>query len=97
MLHCSAALVVQIQLNLDLFHSNQFEFFHIFKEFISSLIVYKPTHSFFLYLILYQLPFLFIYYFLCPCSPARAMVSSATRFLDHTQRRATVGRPPIDV
>jgi hypothetical protein len=30
------------------------------------------------------------------CSPARAMASSFTRFRDHTQRRATVGRTPLD-
>jgi hypothetical protein len=30
------------------------------------------------------------------CSPARAMASSFTRFLDHTKRRATVGRAPLD-
>jgi hypothetical protein len=30
------------------------------------------------------------------CSPARAMASSFMRFLDHTQRRATVGRTPLD-
>jgi hypothetical protein len=30
------------------------------------------------------------------CSPALAMASSFTRFLDHTQRRATVGRTPLD-
>jgi hypothetical protein len=30
------------------------------------------------------------------CSPARAMASSSTRFLDHTERRATVGRTPLD-
>jgi hypothetical protein len=29
------------------------------------------------------------------CSPARAM-ASFTRFLDHTQRRATFGRNPLD-
>jgi hypothetical protein len=33
---------------------------------------------------------------LCLCSPARAMAFSFTRFLDHTQRRATVGRTPPD-
>jgi hypothetical protein len=31
------------------------------------------------------------------CSPAWAMGSSSTRFRDHTQRRATVGRTPLDV
>jgi hypothetical protein len=35
------------------------------------------------------------YYFLWFCSPARAMASSSTRFLDHTQRRATVGWTPM--
>jgi hypothetical protein len=32
-----------------------------------------------------------ITYFLWLCSPARATTSSFTRFLYHTQRRATVG------
>jgi hypothetical protein len=35
------------------------------------------------------------YYFLWFCSPALSMASS-TRFRDHTQRRATVGRTPLD-
>jgi hypothetical protein len=35
-------------------------------------------------------------YYLWLCSPARAMASLYTRFLDHTQRRATVGRTPLD-
>jgi hypothetical protein len=35
-------------------------------------------------------------YFLWLWSPARAMTSSSTKFLDHTQRRATVGRTPLD-
>ena len=30
------------------------------------------------------------------CSPMRTMASSFTRFLDHTQRRTTVGRTPLD-
>ena len=30
------------------------------------------------------------------CGPTRAMASSLTRFLDHTQRRTTVGRTPLD-
>jgi hypothetical protein len=37
-----------------------------------------------------------LFYFLWLCSPARAMVSSFTRFREHTQRRATVGRTPLD-
>jgi hypothetical protein len=39
---------------------------------------------------------IFIINFLMQCSPASAMASSFTRFLDHTQRRATVGRTPLD-
>jgi len=34
--------------------------------------------------------------FLWRCGPARAMASSFLRFLDHTQRRITVGRIPLD-
>jgi hypothetical protein len=36
------------------------------------------------------------YYFLWLYNPARAMASSFTRFRGHTQRRATVGRTPLD-
>jgi hypothetical protein len=35
-------------------------------------------------------------YYLWLCSPPRAMASSFTRFLDHTQQRATAGRTPLD-
>ena len=36
-------------------------------------------------------------YFFEGCnSPQWAMASSFTRFLDHTQRRTTVGRTPLD-
>jgi hypothetical protein len=35
-------------------------------------------------------------FFLWLCSPARPMASWFTRFLDHTQRRATVGRTVLD-
>ena len=34
--------------------------------------------------------------FLWRCGPTRAMASSFMRFLDHTQRRTTVGRTPLD-
>jgi hypothetical protein len=44
-----------------------------------------------------ELLLVFIYYYiLWHCSPARAMASSSTRFLAHTQRRTTVGRTPLD-
>jgi len=35
-------------------------------------------------------------YFVSACGPTRAMAASFTRFLDHTQRRTTVGRAPLD-
>ena len=34
--------------------------------------------------------------FLWRCDPKRVMASSFLRFLDHTQRRTTVGRTPLD-
>jgi len=34
--------------------------------------------------------------FLWRCDPTRVMASSFLRFLDHTQRRTTVGRTPLD-
>jgi hypothetical protein len=37
-----------------------------------------------------------IFFSLSDCSPARAMASSFTGFHNHTQRRATVGRTPLD-
>ena len=35
-------------------------------------------------------------FFLWRCDPSRVMASSFLRFLDHTQRRTTVGRTPLD-
>ena len=37
-----------------------------------------------------------LFFFLWRCGPTRAMVSSLLRFLDHTKRRITVGRTPLD-
>jgi len=37
-----------------------------------------------------------IFFFLWRCGPTRAMASSFLRFLDHTQRRITVGRTHLD-
>ena len=39
--------------------------------------------------------FIFLF-FLWRCDPTRVMASSFLRFLDHTQRRTTVGRTPLD-
>jgi len=35
-------------------------------------------------------------FFLWRCDPTRVMASSFLMFLDHTQRRTTVGRTPLD-
>ena len=35
-------------------------------------------------------------FFVWRCDPTRVMASSLLRFLDHTQRRSTVGRTPLD-
>jgi hypothetical protein len=48
-----------------------------------------------IFYIIFYLYDLFIY-FLWLCSPARAMASLFMRFLDHTQRRSTIGRTPLD-
>ena len=40
--------------------------------------------------------FRFNLFFSWRCGPTRAMASSVTRFLDHTKRRTTVGRTPLD-
>ena len=37
-----------------------------------------------------------LYFVLWGCDPTRVMASSFLRFLDHTQRRSTVGRTPLD-
>jgi hypothetical protein len=39
---------------------------------------------------------LFNSFFLWRCEPTRALASSFTRFLDHSQRRTTVSRTPLD-
>ena len=56
---------------------------------------YFLNHSF------YKLPSLCVwsllfFFSLWRCGPAQAMASPFTRFLDHTQRRTTVGRTPLD-
>ena len=38
----------------------------------------------------------FYLYFMWRCGPTRATASTFLRFLDHTQRRITVGRTPLD-
>ena len=40
--------------------------------------------------------FSFLFFLMRRCDPTRAMASSFMRFLDHTQRRITVDRTPLD-
>jgi hypothetical protein len=40
--------------------------------------------------------YIYIYIVLWRCNPTRVMASSFLMFLDHTQRRTTVGRTPLD-
>ena len=49
-----------------------------------------------LYWIYYSLNLLNKHIFLWRCDPTRVMASSLLMFLDHTQRRTTVGRTPLD-
>ena len=63
---------------------------------LSSLLEY-----FFLLLVLYMVVCMvvcvvFSFFFLWRCDPTRVMASSFMRFLNHTQRRTTVGRTPLD-
>jgi len=47
------------------------------------------------YLLTFLLPH-YLSFFLWRCGPTRAMAFSVLRFLDHTQRRVTVDRAPLD-
>jgi len=55
----------------------------------------QHDHMIFIY-ILINIFYIFLLSFLWRCGPTRAMASSFLRFLDHTQRRTTVGRTPLD-
>ena len=48
------------------------------------------------YMYIYIYIYIYIFFFLWRCDPTRVMASSFLRFLDHTQRRTTVGRTPLD-
>jgi hypothetical protein len=50
----------------------------------------------YIYIILELKNQFYYYYFLWLCIPALAITSPFTRFLDHTQRLATIGRTPLD-
>ena len=66
------------------------------REFIVNILV-------FIYIYIYIYKFIYLYFYefhgfflLWRCDPTRVMASSFLRFLDHTQRRTTVGRTPLD-
>jgi hypothetical protein len=40
--------------------------------------------------------FIYLFIFMWRCDPTRVIASSLLKFLDHTQRRTTVGRTPMD-
>jgi len=46
--------------------------------------------------VLENIEYLIFFFFVWHNSPQWARTSSFTRFLDHTQRRTTVGRTPLD-
>ena len=58
----------------------------------------KLTHDLFLKWKIFPTDYSLVihYFFLWRCDPTGAMASSFLRFLDHTQRRITVGRTPLD-
>ena len=45
----------------------------------------------------YVWPHTDFFFLLWRCDPTRVMASSFLRFLDHTQRRTTIGRTPLDL
>ena len=55
----------------------------------SSLYIY-------IYIYIYIYLYIYIYVLLWRCDPTRIMASLFLRFLDHTQRRNTFGRTPLD-
>ena len=55
--------------------------------------IFKTQNKMHIYIYIY----IYIFFFwLWLCDPTRVMASSFTRFLDHTQRRTTVRRTPLD-
>ena len=68
------------------------------RQFIIEFTIYYRVHNFpplipspyFIYFII------IIFFLLWRCDLTRVIVSSFLRFLDHTQRRTTVGRTPLD-
>jgi len=49
-----------------------------------------------MYIYIYIYIYIYVFFLLWRCDPKRVMASSFLRFLDHTQRRTTVGRTSLD-
>jgi hypothetical protein len=65
--------------------------------FSSVLVIVKTLHNYYYYYYYYYYDNYYYYlFFLWRCDPTRVMASSFLRFLDHTQRRTTVDRTPLD-
>jgi len=63
------------------------------------LIIYSYKKCIYTYVYIYMHIYIYIlihFFFLWLCGPTRAMASSFMRFIDHTQRRTTVGMAPLD-
>jgi len=64
---------------------------------VSMNLYYQASHDVATFRLAYMNPADYINFSpLCRCVPMRAMASSFLRFLDHTQRRITDGRTPLD-
>jgi len=62
---------------------------------LTKYVLRRSGKELFVWLIIWEMPPL-SRIFLWRCGPTRAMASSFVRFLDHTQRRNTVGRTPLE-
>ena len=72
------------------FHEHCSENFSVTTSDFSFQIVFRPNRYFFFY-------WRYNPFWVCILHPSSgAIASSRTRFLDHTQRRSTVGRTPLD-
>ena len=62
----------------------------------SHFVFYFLYYYFYYYCYYYYCYLLLLFFLLRRCDPTQVMASSFLRFIDHTQRRTTVGRTPLD-
>ena len=65
----------------------------VYARIMRVIMKYEPANVPLLFIIICNFTFVF---FLWRCDPTRVMAFSFLRFLDHTQRRTTFGRIPLD-